>query len=79
MSNNSYSSRGAITFGCDVRIGVQCLIFSIVAGSPAKVLKYRFVQENIKKIQNSKCWDGIESTNHFEYKGLLTNIINEND
>lgn len=53
--------------------------YSIVAGSPAKVIKYRFKPEIIKKIQDSKWWDHINSNNYFDYKEKLTKIINEDD
>lgn len=53
--------------------------YSIVAGSPAKVLKYRFKPKTIQKIQDIKWWEDINSDNYFGYKDLLNKIIQENE
>jgi len=31
--------------------------FAVVAGNPAKVIKYRFSDETIKRIKTSRWWD----------------------
>ena len=52
-----------VTIGDGVVIGANSVVtkdippFAIAVGSPAKVIKYRFNEEKIKKIQESKWWD----------------------
>ena len=35
--------------------------YAIVAGVPARIIKYRFSEDIIKKIENTKWWDNEES------------------
>jgi hypothetical protein len=79
--NRSSFSKGDITIGNDVWIGLNCTIldgitigngaviaagsvvtknvepYSIVGGNPAKLIKYRFSPELIKRIEDLKFWD----------------------
>jgi virginiamycin A acetyltransferase len=55
-------TRGVI-IGDGVIVGANSVVtkdipdYAIVVGSPAKVIKYRFNQEKIQKIKESKWWD----------------------
>jgi len=55
--------RRGITVGNGAVIGANSFVnhdvpsFAVVAGSPAKIIKYRFESDVIDKINNSKWWD----------------------
>lgn len=48
--------------------------YAIVAGSPAKVIKYRFNEEKIKALLNSRWWDKINKENYNEMETYLNNL-----
>ncbi len=54
---------GGVTVGTGAVIGANSVVtkdvppYAIVAGCPAKVIRYRFGEEKIKKLLNSEWWD----------------------
>jgi acetyltransferase-like isoleucine patch superfamily enzyme len=58
-------TKGDVTIGNDVWVGYDTLILSgvtvgdgtVVAGNPARVIKYRFSKEKIAELLELKWWD----------------------
>lgn len=48
--------------------------YAIVGGTPAKVIKYRFSDNKIKKLVNSDWFNNITAENYEEYSNELNNI-----
>ncbi len=55
--------KGGVKIGDGAVVGMGAIVtkdvppYAIVAGSPAKVIRYRFDEETIRKIQRSEWWD----------------------
>ena len=55
--------KGGVTIGDGAIIGARSVVtkdvppYAIVAGVPAKIIKYRFDEEKIKYLQSTRWWD----------------------
>lgn len=77
------SSKKEHTFGNGAIIGAKSVVtkdvppYAIVAGNPAKLVRYRFPQEIIEKLENLAWWDWDISVIKGAIPFLLSNKVNE--
>jgi virginiamycin A acetyltransferase len=75
--------RRGIEIGNGAIIGANSFVnsdvppFAVVAGSPAKIIKYRFPPEHIVKIEQSKWWDMELNQAKQIISGLKNNLENQ--
>lgn len=71
--------KAGVNIGNGVVVGAGSVVtkdipsYAIVAGVPAKIIKYRFTGEQIKYFENIKWWDWPTEKIHSEYMNLIKN------